>query len=189
MDKKLITVLSVLGLLVVIFFINTTIQKGYNSKENILFSIDKNNINKIIIKSNVDAIELTKTDSTWIISGNDTLMIKENVINNFFDTMYNLKKKHLVTSREEKWINYGINNEEGTHLAMINSTGETIAYYVFGKSKDPNEYNTCYVRSNQSLDVFLLDNNITYQLQTNPTYWGQIPQNEELQKDLPITIE
>ena len=190
MDKKLITVLSILGILVLAFFINTTMQKGYNSKEDILFSIDKNDIKKIVIKSNVDAIELMQIDTTWIISGNDTLTIKENVINNFLDTMYEIKKKHHVTSKEKKWINYGINNEEGTHLAMINNAGETIAYYVFGKSKDSNEYNTCYVRSNQSLDVFLLDSNIMYQLQTNPTFWGEAPtQKESQQPSPPIIIE
>ena len=33
MDKKFITVLSILGILVLAFFINTTMQKGYNSNE------------------------------------------------------------------------------------------------------------------------------------------------------------
>ena len=128
MDKKFITILSILGLLVVAFVINTSMQKSYNSKESILFSIDKDDINKIVIKSNVDAIELMQIDTTWIISGNDTLTIKQNVVDNFLDTMYEIKKKHRVTSKEEKWSNYGINNEEGTHIAMINMAGETIAY-------------------------------------------------------------
>ena len=189
MDKKFITVLSILGILVLAFFINTTMQKGYNSNEDNLFLIDKNDINKIVIKSNVDAIELMQIDTTWIISGNDTLTIKENIINNFLDTMYEIKKKHRVTSKEEKWANYGINNEEGTHLAMINMAGETIAYYVFGKSKDPNEYNVCFVRSNQNLDVFLLDSNIMYQLQTNPTYWGEKPVSNEVKEITPIITE
>ena len=190
MDKKLITVLSILGLLVIALFVNRTVQKGYNSKEEILFSIDdKNDTNKIVIKSKDDAIELMKTDTTWIISGNDTLKIKENVINNFLDTMHEIKKKHRVTSKEEKWGNYGVNNEEGSHLAMINNAGETIAYYVFGKSKDPNEYNVCFVRSNQNLDVFLLDSNIMYQLQTNPTYWGEKFVSNEDKEGIPIITE
>ena len=189
MDKKFITVLSILGILLLVFFINTTMQKGYNSNEDNLFLIDKNDINKIVIKSKDDAIELMQIDTTWIISGNDTLSIKENIIDNFLDKMYEIKKKHRVTSKEEKWINYGINNKEGTHLAMINNTGETIAYYVFGKSKDPNEYNACFVRSNQNLEVYLLDNNIMYQLQTNPTYWGEKPTQKELREVSPLIIE
>ena len=177
MDKKLITVLSILGLIVAAYVINMSIQRGYNSKEKELILVNQNDINKIVISANQDAIELMKIDSTWIISGNDTLNIKGDAIENFFDKIFNLNRKHLVTSKEENWINYGLDEQSGYHLAFINNNGETIAYYVFGRSKT--EYNICYVRTNKNSDVYLLDNNIIFQLQTNPTFWGSKPVLEE----------
>ena len=182
MDKKLITGLSVFGIIVLAYIINITMQKGYNSQEDKLTVINKDEINKIVISSNQDAIELMQVDTTWVISGNDTLVIKENSIDNFFDKIFDLNKQHLVTSKEENWPNYSLDAESGTHLAFINSKGETIAYYVFGRSQS--EYNICYVRANKSTDVYLLDTNIMYQLQTRPTFWGTKPEPEKLEEEV-----
>ena len=88
----------------------------------------------IILVSEQDAIELIKTDTTWSISGNDTLQIKRNLIKNLFSNLKKIKKEHLVTSKKDNWINYGVTQENGTHVALINGQGETEAYYVFGKS-------------------------------------------------------
>ena len=98
MDKKLLTVIGVLGGLVLLYFINLGIQNSYSSDTTKIFSITEDSVSKIVISSNQDAIELTKNDTTWIISGNDTLTIKENVIDNLFDRMSNLEQHHLVTS-------------------------------------------------------------------------------------------
>ena len=38
-------------------------------------------------------------------------------------------------------------------------------------------------------DVFLIDTNIMYQLQTRPNFWGEKPTSTEVQDDLPIIIE
>jgi len=189
MDKKFTIILSTLGVLLAAFIINITIQKGYKSNDRQLILIDRNDINKIIISAKEDAIELSIADSIWTITGNDTLNIKENVIDNFFENFFDIKKKHLVTSKENNWNNYGVSPEEGTHLALINQEGQTIAYFVFGNSQVPGEYNICYVRSNQTPEVYLLDSNIMYQLQTNPTYWGEKPVSNEVKENTPTIIE
>lgn len=177
MDKKLLTVVGILGGLVLLYFINLGVQNSYSSDTTKFFSITADSISKIVISSNQDAIELIKNDTTWAISGNDTLTIKENVIGNLFDRMSSLEQYHLVTSKEENWDTYNVSSEKGTHLAFINHEGNTTAYYVFGTSAT--EYNRCYVRTNQESQVFLLNNNIIYQLQTTPTFWGEVPASSE----------
>jgi len=173
MDKKLLTVVGILGGLVLLYFINLGVQNSYSSDTTKFFSITEDSVSKIVISSNQDAIELIKNDTTWAISGNDTLTIKENVIGNLFDRMSSLEQHHLVTSKEENWDTYNVSSKKGTHLAFINHEGNTAAYYVFGTSAT--EYNRCYVRMNQDSQVFLLNNNIIYQLQTTPTFWGEVP--------------
>ena len=175
MDKKLLTVAGILGGLVLLYFINLSVQNRYSLDTTKKISITEDSVSKIVISSNQDAIELIKTDISWAISGNDTLQIKENVISNLFDRISDLEKHHLVTSKEENWDTYNVSAEKGTHLAFINHEGNTAAYYVFGESVT--EYNRCYVRVNQNNDVYLLNNNIIYQLQVTPTFWGEVPKS------------
>ena len=141
MDKKLLTVIAVLGSLVLLYFINIGLQNRYSANVSKLFSIKKEETNKIVISSKQDAIELIKVDTTWEISGNDTLQIKKDVINNLLDRISGLEKQHLVTSKEENWDKYNVSPEKGIHLAFINKEGNTTAYYVFGQSAL--EYNRC----------------------------------------------
>jgi len=173
MDKKFITAISILIGLFIIYFLNQYNQNQYSSNSNVLVSVSQDDIQKIIISKNDDAIELAFVDSLWIISGNDSLIMKENSIDNFLNQLYELEKQHLVTSKEENWNKYGVDAPAGTHLALIGFEGTTLGYYVFGKST--NEYNRSYVRFDQNLDVYLLNGNITYQLQTRPEFWGEKP--------------
>ena len=175
MDKKLLTVIGILSALLLLYFINLGVQNSYSADTSSFFSVTEDSISKVVISSSQDAIELTKTDTSWAISGNDTLQIKKDMISNLFDRMSNLEKHHLVTSKEENWDIYNVSSEKGTHLAFINQEGNTAAYYVFGRSLT--EYNRCYVRMNQDSDVYLLNNNIIYQLQVTPTFWGEVPQS------------
>ena len=173
MDKKLITALSVLAGLLILYFLNQYNQNQYSSNNNILVDVVKEDIQKIIISKNEDAIELALVDSIWNISGNDSLIMKDNFVDNFLDQLYELEKQHLVTSKEENWNKYGVDAPIGTHLALIGVDGNTLGYYVFGRSA--NEYNRSYVRFNKNSDVYLLSGNITYQLQTRPEFWGEKP--------------
>ena len=170
MDKKLIKAIVGLVILIGLYITNNSVQNNYFSKTSSFFNLDENNILKIVVSSNQDAIELMKVDSSWVISGNDTLIVKKAVIENLFNKMKDLEKQHLVTSKKDNWINYGLTDANGTHLAFINLDGKTVAYYVFGQSKE--EYNRCYVRTDQDYDVHLLNSNILYQLQVEPSFWG-----------------
>ena len=85
----IVTVFIILGLLIIMYVINTEVQRSYNADQSELFISDQNSIQKIIISAEQDAIELIKTDTTWSISGNDTLQIKINLI----------KSRHFVAKK------------------------------------------------------------------------------------------
>ena len=170
MGKKLKIGIIFLTVVIGLFLINNSLQNNYSAKLSTFLNLDKNNILKIVISSNQEAIELMKIDSSWVISGNDTLIVKNDVIDNLFIKIAELEKQHLVTSKKENWNQYGVTDNIGTHLAFINLEGITAAYYVFGKSQE--EYNKCYARTEQESDVYLLNSNILYQLQVNPNFWG-----------------
>ena len=58
MKNKIIIACSSLVVLIIFFVINLNTQQGLRSSSSKIFSIDKNIIQKIIIKSNDDMIEL-----------------------------------------------------------------------------------------------------------------------------------
>ena len=173
MNNKLKIGIVALIILVGLFFINQNNQKSYTSQSTSLFSISENDIKKILIQANQEAVELIKVDTTWSISGNDTLVVKDRSISQFFDKVLNLKLETLMTTKQEKWETYNISDSLGTHLALVGWNDETVGYYVFGRSNS--DYAQCYVRTDQSSDVYLTNENIVYSLQTSPTYWGEKP--------------
>lgn len=176
MDKKIITAIITISLLVVLYIVNLRQQKNYENTGSEFLNLEKKLITKIIISANDDALELNVKDSLWSISGNDSLVMKPNKVEDLLSSLASLKTMHTVTTKEEKWKIYGVDAPSGTHLALVGNGGNTLAYYVFGQA---NEYNKCYVRTDKNMEVYLLDSNIMFQLRTDPNFWGQIPKTEE----------
>ena len=184
MDKKIIIALATITLLIILYIGNLNQQKNYENTGSDFLNLDKNLITKIIISANDDAIEFNTTDSLWNISGNDSLVMKPNKIQNLLSSLESLKTIHTVTTKEEKWSIYGVDAPSGTHLALVGNGGNTLAYYVFGQA---NEYNKCYVRTDKNMEVYLLDSNIMFQLRTDPNFWGQTPKEEVMPDSLKAT--
>ena len=119
MDKKVIKGILIVLSLAGLYFLNIQQQKEYENTEIEFLNVEKSLIKKIIISSASDAIELTAIDSSWVISGNDSLIIKPNAVENLLEKLYDIKKEHKVTSKEEKWAVYKVDPPSGTHLAFI----------------------------------------------------------------------
>ncbi len=113
---------------------------------------------KILIQSNQDAIELMKQDTTWTMTGIDTLVVKQNLISSLLDNIISLEIQMLMTQKEEKCSTYNVDDTTGTHLALVDLDDNTIGYYVFGNSSS--DYSRCYVRVNNSPNVYLTSNNV-----------------------------
>ena len=82
---------------------------------------------------------------------------------------------------------YSIDDSSGIHLAIINSKGETINYYVFGRSQS--DYSRSYIRIGDDPTVYLADKNITYMLSTKPTYWGEKLEDKAMEIPTPNSIQ
>ena len=144
--------------------------------------IQQDIIKKILIHSSDEAIELVRTDTLWSITGNDTLVVRKQSIDNFFNNVLNIEVEQIMTQKKEKWSAYNIDDSTGTHLAIIDWNDNTVGYFVFGRSiKD---YARCYARVNDKEEVYLLNQNFMYFLQTSPQYWGEVKKENLPEKDL-----
>ena len=172
MNKKLLTGLGTLAILILLYMININQQNSYASTSEKLLGIDKEKINKILIQSKGDSIELFKVDTTWAISGHDSLQIKVDLLTSLVDKVLNLESETIMTKNKEKWFKYNVDDSLGIHLALVDFNQKTLGYYVFGKSAS--DYARCYVRVNEEENVHLVNQNLIYFLQTNPQYWGEV---------------
>ena len=176
MTKNLKIALISLALLAVVYFINQRGQLQYSSQSSQLFSVNAENVSRFLIQNKTDAIEISLQDSIWVISGNDTLVIKSQSIQNFLDKVLMVETGTLVSKNPEKWSKYSVDDSTGTHLALIDAEGNTMEYAVFGRSKS--DYARNYVRTHKEPQVYLTNTNILHYLSTSPTYWGEVPKPE-----------
>ena len=176
MTKNMQIALIILVILIGIYFLNKSSQTKFESTSEAIFNNEPEDIFKFLIQEGQEAIELSRVDTLWRISGNDTLEVQSRSMDNLFDKVLKVNRGTIISENPEKYGKYSVDDSTGTHLAVINSKGKTVGYYVFGRSKS--DYSRSYVRVGSNPKVYLADQNITYMLQTRPTYWGEKPKEE-----------
>ena len=186
MTKNLKISLIVLVALVGIYLLNLRSQGKLESISTSIFTDDPEDIFKIIIQTGEGTIELVRVDTMWNISGNDTLVTKPRSIDNLFDKVLNTNRGTIISENPDNYDKYSIDDSTGTHLAVINSKGESVGNYVFGRSKS--DYSRSYIRIGDDPRVYLADQNVIYMLSTRETYWGEKPKEDilPLPKDIPM---
>ena len=178
MTKNLQIALIILVILIGIYLLNRSSQTKFVSTSEAIFNDELEDIFKFLIQQGQEAIELSRVDTLWRISGNDTLEVQSRSMDNLFDKVLKVNRGTIISESPEKYGKYSVDDSTGTHLAVINSKGKTVGYYVFGRSKS--DYSRSYVRVGSDPRVYLADQNVTFMLQTRPTYWGEKPKDEVL---------
>ena len=187
MTKSFKISIVVLVSLIGIYFINNKSQRKFDSTSSSIFTEDPEDIFKFLIQQGEEAIELARVDTIWKISGHDTLVTKSRSIENLFDKVLKTKRGTIISENPDKYGKYSLDDSLGTHLAVINSKGETVGYYVFGRSKS--DYSRSYVRVGDDPKVYLADQNVIYMLSTRETYWGESPKEEVTAPPLEIPAD
>ena len=187
MTKNLQIALIILVVFIGIFFLNKNYQSKLESTSEAIFNDEYEDIFKFLIQQGDEAIELSRVDTLWRISGNDTLEIKPRSLDNLFDKVLKVNRGTIISENPKKYGKYSVDDSTGTHLAIINSKGKTIGYYVFGRSKS--DYSRSYIRIGDDPKVYLVDQNVTYMLSTRETYWGEKPKEEVPPQPVDIPLD
>ena len=187
MTKNLKIAIIVLVVLTGVYLLNIRSQGKLESTSTAIFTDDPEDVFKILIQAGEEAVELARVDTVWKISGNDTLVTKPRSIENLFDKVLKVNRGTIISENPEKYGNYSVDDSTGTHLAVINSEGKTVGYYVFGRSKS--DYSRSYIRIGDDPKVYLVDQNVTYMLSTRETYWGEKPKEEVPPQPVDIPVD
>ena len=159
-----------------LFLYNKSSQKSYTLKAETIFDGKSEIINRIVISENEQILELVKNDSIWSITGNDSFVVTISKIDNIFDKVLNVRKEMLITSKEEKWSKFGVDDSLGKHFSIYDQSNNELGHYIFGNSGQDYQHN--YIRKNQTSDVYRTDNNIYYLLNSSDSYWGSVPKKK-----------
>ena len=178
MTKQAKVSLIVLAALVILYFINTRMQDKYTAKDTDLFSKDREHVTRIYVQKNDEELELVKVDTLWTITNHDSLNVKKNIINNFFDDIEGISREESpVSTNPKNWSKYSVDDSAGTHLTLYGLNDKELGRYVLGRSKTNWSQNA--IRINDGSSVYLTTKNILHRLQTKPTYWGEKPKPPE----------
>ena len=136
MDNKIKVSIAVLIILVCFYAYDRSTQNQYHDTFIKIFNFDHSDINKIIIVNNEDGIELEKIDSLWHINGHDSLQIKQNSIDTFFDKTINVKRSNFSISDNPKDLSiYSLDDSSSVQLIVLNKSGDTLGKGIFGINK------------------------------------------------------
>mgnify|MGYP005694258495 FL=1 len=165
--------LGVLGFLFLLFLYNKNSQDSYKMVSQSIFDGSADDVFRIQLSENSKEIELIRKDSTWSISNVDSLVVKEDQIEKIFDRLLKVEKEILITTKEEKWEKFGVDDSLARHIQIYDENDNEIIHFLFGNSGQDWQHN--YVRKNGSSDVYRTNDNVFFLLNTNTTYWGQKP--------------
>jgi len=177
MTKQWKYILISIAVLSVLYIINISNQGKHTTSAVEIFPINIDNVSGLIISNGSESIELAKADTLWTIVGNDSLIVKRTIMDNFFNRALKVERETMISKNPEKWRTYSVDDSNGVRLQLIDQKGSEIGSAIFGRSKS--EWSKNFVRVGDEKEVFQTNENILYQLQTRPTYWGEKPKPPE----------
>ena len=187
MAKQTRIIIAIFGVVLVLFFINRQSQKKYTVQTKTVVSEGKDDIHRFVVQKEDQEIELVRSDTSWVISGHDSLSVKLSSLESFFDDILQLSKESdPISKNPDNWSKYSVSDSTGTHLFLYNSNDKELGHYIFGRTKTNFGKNT--IRMEDDPNVYLTDKNILFRLQTRPTYWGEKPkppEENELEESIP----
>ena len=161
---------------VLLFLYNQNSQNTYELKSKPIFSGERESVFRILITEHDDQVELVRKDTTWSITQELTYTVKDNQIDKIFNRLLKVEQEMLITTKNEKWEKFGVDDSLGRHIQVFDENDNEVIHYVFGNSGQDWQHN--YIRESKSNDVYRTNDNVYFLLNSNTTYWGEKPLEE-----------
>ena len=180
MAKYRIWIIGLVSLLI-LFSLSQFKQNSLDTRSDQIFNIDKSDIFRINIHQGIDSLSLSFNGDNWSIINHDSLQVKDNTLNGFFDKLLNLKRTSLVSKNPSKWDKFMVGDSTGTHLKFYDYNKNTLAQITVGRSNA--EWSTSNIRINDEPEVYHSSENVSWQINPSPTYWGEVVEPDSTKSD------
>jgi hypothetical protein len=171
-------VAAALGVLVALYFLTQMQQSGLQTQSDAVFTQEQDAIQTFELWTKDDTLKIDRDGDGWKIAEHDTLEIRPNRMDTFFDKALKVKRETLVSTNPEKWAKYSVDDSTGTHVKLLNASGDALVYAVFGRSTSDWSHN--YVRVEGVDGVYLTDASVMHMMYPRATYWGEKPKPVEV---------
>ncbi len=173
MTRNMKILATILGVIVILYFISQSGQKKHQAQSNDVFSIVMEEIYRFDVQKDSLYIALQRKDTTWQITGNDSLLIQANRINDVENKVLTIKRESVVSKKPSKWKSFNVDDSLGTKITFYGFNDEVLGEAIFGRSKS--DWQRSYVRLIGEDYVYMTNENVINSLQMRPTFWGKKP--------------
>ena len=173
MTRNMKILLAILGVIVILYFISQSGQKKHQAQSNDVFSIVMEEVYRFDVQKDSLYIALQRKDTTWQITGNDSLLIQANRINDVENKILTIKRESVVSKKSSKWKSFNVDDSLGTKITFYGFNDEVLGEAIFGRSKS--DWQRSYVRLIGGDNVYMTNENVINSLQMRPTFWGKKP--------------
>ena len=163
----------IIGVIVILYFISQSGQKKHQAQSNDVFSIVMEEVYRFDVQKDSLYIALQRKDTTWQITGNDSLLIQANRINDVENKVLTIKRESVVSKKPSKWKSFNVDDSLGTKITFYDFNDEVLGEAIFGRSKS--DWQRSYVRLIGEDYVYMTNENVINSLQMRPTFWGKKP--------------
>ena len=173
MTRNMKILATILGVIVILYFISQSGQKKHQAQSNDVFSIVMEEVYRFDVQKDSLYIALQRKDTTWQITGNDSLLIQANRINDVENKVLTIKRESVVSKKPSKWKSFNVDDSLGTKITFYGFNDEVLGEAIFGRSKS--DWQRSYVRLIGEDYVYMTNENVINSLQMRPTFWGKKP--------------
>jgi len=173
MTRNMKILAIILGLIVILYFISQSGQKKHQAQSNDVFSIVMEEVYRFDVQKDSLYISMQRKDTTWQITGNDSLLIQANRINDVENKVLTIKRESVVSKKPSKWKSFNVDDSLGTKITFYGFNDEVLGEAIFGRSKS--DWQRSYVRLIGEDNVYMTNENVINSLQMRPTFWGKKP--------------
>ncbi len=173
MTRNMKILAIILGVIVILYFISQSGQKKHQAQSNDVFSIVMEEIYRFDVQKDSLYISMQRKDTTWQITGNDSLLIQANRINDVENKVLTIKRESVVSKKPSKWKSFNVDDSLGTKITFYDFNDEVLGEAIFGRSKS--DWQRSYVRLIGEDYVYMTNENVINSLQMRPTFWGKKP--------------
>ena len=168
-------------ILLALFGINSLQQNKYDSRSDQIFDLERDNIFAFEIAKGDESIFLSFDGENWSINDHDSLTVKLNTVNSFFNTILSLKRTSLVSTNPNKWDKFMVGDSTGPHLKFYDYNKNTLAQITVGRSNA--EWSTSNIRINDQPEVYHSSENVSWQINPSFSYWGEVIKPDSTNSD------
>lgn len=170
MAMKRNKILGIILIVLILIYLIIKLPKLQRSGSEYVFrEIKFDSISKILIKSTDNQIELKKEGGIWYVKGSKYFKVNQNFIDDLLNGIENLKKEVVITTNEEKYVDYQLDKANSKNLLLIDSKENTFVNIIVGKVGP--DYKSSYIRLEGKKEVFLGNCNFNALIKNRVNDW------------------